>query len=312
MFLNAILSQFYLPAEAPLIPRLVPEKLLLAANSIFSFTFFTSMGIGFILAGPVLKYTGDYGGFMVLTIMYLIATWSVLQIPYQNEKVITLTYALKRNMWYVASRIVKDLKSGFSFVFHARPIADALGLLSGTQIVLALLGSLGPGFADRILHIEVTDASMVILAPAIVGIIFGALWVGNYGSRFKTESLIRLGLLASGILLILVSVFVMVEQRQVLSQIPGMVLILSSFSLFFFLGVSNSFLDVPSNATLQRETTGEMRGKIYGMLTSVSGGIGILPVVLGGVLADTIGIGRVLATVGASILVIGLFRNRSK
>ena len=72
--------------------------------------------------------------------------------------------------------------------------------------------------------------------------------------------------------------------------------------LFFLLGVANSFLDVPANSILQSAAEGDMRARIYGILTSVVGGAGILPVVLGGVLADSIGVGKVIFFLGIAVL----------
>ncbi|PIS41228.1 MAG: arabinose efflux permease, partial [Candidatus Kerfeldbacteria bacterium CG08_land_8_20_14_0_20_42_7] len=51
----SFITQFFVPAEAPTIPRLVPSTLLLTANSLFTFTFYTSVIIGFILSGPALR-----------------------------------------------------------------------------------------------------------------------------------------------------------------------------------------------------------------------------------------------------------------
>ena len=299
MFMNSVLSQFHVPAEAPMIPRLVPQRALLSANSLFSFTFFTSIAIGFILAGPVLQYAGAYGSFFLLITLYIIASSSVSQIPVQKEHTTGIKRALTYSAPFLFKRIATDMRSGLAFVRHSRPIRNALILLSGTQVVLAILGSLGPGIADRFLHIPVTNASIVILGPAVLGIIFGALWVGNFGSKYTNSFLTHTGLLFGGAIMMLIALFIQFRMR-------GPLVIPMTLVLFFLLCVANSFLDVPSNATLQQEATGDMRGKIYGILTATGGGIGILPVVLGGILADAFGIGKVLFVVGAVILLYGV------
>lgn len=305
MLLNSIISQFYLPAEAPLIPRLVPEKYLLTANSLFSFTFFTSIALGFILAGPALKFTGAFGSFIILISLYLAAVWSVTKIPHQHEDVAGLMKIIHTKGSYVVKRFFQDLGRGLKFAFSSAPVADALILLTGTQIVLAILGTLGPGFADQVLNIAVTDVSVIILGPAVSGIILGALWVGNYGSRFSKKMLTTFGLLSAGILLILISLFVWIERISGLHQV---LVVSSTVLLFFLLGIANSFLDVPSNATLQDGAVGDMRGRVYGILTAAAGGVGILPVVGGGILADTVGIGKVLLILGIVIISYGLGR----
>jgi MFS family permease len=312
MFLNSLVSQYYLPAEAPLIPRLVTEKLLLSANSLFSFTFFASIALGFVLAGPVLKYTGAYGSFVILLTLYLTAVWSVFHVPKQKEDVIGLMKLFKTSGFAIVKQLLQDTKKGLDFCYQHKQIYDALTLLAGTQIVLAMLGALGPGFADRVLNIQVTDASLVILGPAVVGIVLGSLWVGNYGGKYSMKKLTTLGLLAAGVILMLVATLVRIERIPYMELFlaGGMSMVLTII-LFFLLGVANSFLDVPSNATLQRESTEEVRGRIYGIVTALGGGIGIIPVVAGGILADTLGVGKVMLGLGIVILGYGVIRLRS-
>ena len=87
------------------------------------------------------------------------------------------------------------------------------------------------------------------------------------------------------------------------------VLIVEIF-LFFLLGIANSLLDVPANSLLQEEASGPMRGRVYGMLTAFVGGVGILPIILGGILADTIGIGNVILILGIIITLVSIVRKR--
>lgn len=312
MFINSLVSQFYLPAEAPLIPKLVPDSLILSANSLFSFTFFASIAVGFVLAGPVLKYTGAYGSFTILLLFYLIAVWSVSKIPKQNEKLIGFFNMIKIHGIHFFRMLLSDVKKGMKFSWTHKPILDALILLTAAQIVLAILGTLGPGFADKVLQIQVTDASMVILGPAVLGIIIGALWVGNYGAKYSMKRLTTIGLLFGGIFLVLIASLVRIESIKVFGSLfsaPSMFLL--TIVLFFLLGVSNSFLDVPSNATLQRETGETMRSRIYGIVTSLGGGVGIIPVLAGGILADTVGVGKVLLGLGCAIFFYGVWRLRT-
>jgi MFS family permease len=177
---------------------------------------------------------------------------------------------------------------------------------------MAILGTLGPGFADRVLEIDIHDASMVILAPAVLGIILGSLWVGTFGLRFNSKRLISTGVFSGGVFLILISLLLRVDSTPALNWMFNQsVIIPLALLLFFLLGVSNSFLDVPANSTLQREADGDMRGRIYGILTAAVGGIGVLPVVAGGILADVLGVGRVLFLLGLVILLYGVFRLRT-
>jgi len=307
-FINAIITQFYVPAEAPLIPRLVPERLLVSANSVFSFTFYSSMSLGFIFAGPALRLFGSHLTFFLISIIYLLAAASTARIAVQEENVQGLTRALSHNFLYLVRRTIQSLQEGLAAVFHSRSLSEAILLLSGTQVVLAILGTLGPGFADRVLEIDVRDVSVIVLGPAVVGILLGALWIGAYGFRFKNTTLINTGVMSAGVILVLISWMLRLERGS--SLFSHAVVIPLALFLFFLLGLANSLLDVPANSILQKKAEGAMRGRIYGILVAVVGGVGILPVAIGGVLADTIGVGKVLMGVGIIISAYGVYRIR--
>lgn len=299
---HAIISQFYVPAEAPLIPQLVPAGELVTANSIFSFTYYTSMAVGFVLAGPLLRYAGQGGGMAMIAGLFLCAAASVSRIPDQKRGG-AFARISRYPVSYVFSRVRDELARGIAYVSEVPALRDALVLLTGTQIILALLGVLGPGFADRVLGIDVSHASTLVVGPVVLGIVAGAVWVGNTGFRINKEWLIRTGILSAGIILMILSVAARISRTI---AVPTPVF----FLLFFFLGAANSFLDVPANSLLQDKSAGEMRGRVYGLLTATVGGLGILPVVAGGFLADTIGVGKVLLALGAIVTLYGVLRMR--
>lgn len=310
-FLNAVITQFYVPAEAPTIPWLVPKSLLLSANSLFSFTYYSSMALGSIIAGPMLKLLGPYSVFIFIFGLFIIASWFVSHIP--KEKDIRGEIPAGILHWsipYIYQRVIARLNEGISYVKQSPILTDAILLLTGTQVILAMLGSLAPGFADRVLDIDIHNASVFIIGPVVLGIIIGAVWMGNSGSKYKPSFLIKQGIIGSGVMLILLSLVVRFERIDFFFWFFGNPVFTLSLVLllFFLLGVSNSLLDVPANSIIQGETTGDVRGRVYGILTSAIGGVGILPVILSGILADTIGVGKVIFLLGIVIFFYGIYR----
>lgn len=81
LFANAIVTQFFVPAESTMIPLIVSGKELVSANSLFSFAYYSSMAIGFIIAGPMLRFLGPYVSLGVLAACFLIATLLSLYLP---------------------------------------------------------------------------------------------------------------------------------------------------------------------------------------------------------------------------------------
>lgn len=311
VFINALINQFYVPAEAPTIPRLVGRQELVRANSLFSFTYYSSMAIGFILAGPLLKLLGPHNTVLALSGLFLLASIMVSRIPSQGEGLASFLRIREYRLWTLVRKIWQEGRNGLSYIFSVPTLSDAIILLTGTQVILAVLGALAPGFADRVLEIDLRDASVVIVGPAVVGIILGALWVGNQGYRIGQTRLIKIGILSAGILLLLISATVPLTRIPWWSWLYAKHIIVPvEVTLFFLLGVANSFLDVPANSTLQEKATGSMRGRVYGMLTTAVGGVGMMPVVAGGVMADTFGVAKVIFFLGAGVLCYGVWRVR--
>ena len=310
-FLNALITQFYVPAEAPLIPKLVPKDRLVSANSMFSFTFYSSLAVGSLLAGPLLRLFGSQGIFVLIAALFFMASFFSSRIRSQQEGTVGLRSLVGYNVGYLFARIWSSLVEGIRYVTESKPLTDAIALLTGTQIILVLLGSLGPGFADRVLHIDIRDASLFIVGPAVLGIILGALWVGTIGYRFKPARLIQFGITAAGVLLVLIAITVRVLRYPAFAWVyKSHIVFPLEIVLFFLLGASNSFLDVPANSILQDKARGSLRGRVYGILTAFVGGVGILPIIAGGVLADTIGIGKVIFILGVAVLVYSGIRMR--
>ena len=79
--------------------------------------------------------------------------------------------------------------------------------------------------------------------------------------------------------------------------------------LAFILGVANSFVFVPANTILQEKTSPEFRGKIYGFLNTLVGGLSLLPIILVGGLSDLIGVSVVLVGIGVCLLILGVTRS---
>ncbi len=297
-FLNSLITQLYVPAEAPLIPKLVSGSHLVQANSLFSFTFFTSLAVGSVLAGPLLRIFGDQGIFFFIAGLLWLASFFSSRIPSQSQGTAGIRYLMQLKIGYLVGRVWFRLVDGVRYVTTTKSLFDAIILLTGTQIIFAMLGTLGPGFADHILKVDVTDASLLVVGPAVFGIVVGALWLGSTGYRFGPRKLITIGLASAGFFLMTIGI---------VNTYGGVAI---KVILLFLLGVANSFMDVPANAMLQKEAVGTMRGRAYGMLAAFVGGVGFLPVILGGVLADAIGIRSVIFLLGACITLYSVYRIR--
>src|SRR3989344_8028837 len=65
-FIVSLITQFFIPAETPIILQLVPEKLLLQANALFSMGIFGSIIVAYAMSGPLLLILGKDNVFILI------------------------------------------------------------------------------------------------------------------------------------------------------------------------------------------------------------------------------------------------------
>ncbi len=311
--LASIVTQFFVPAEAPLIPNLVPKNLLLSANGLFGLTFYVSIIFGFMLAGPAIATWGVRNTLFLIWLIFLAATIFIGLLPGSNPlqtifklfstKTADISF-LKRNG---LSLVVKDYQEGITYLRNNPHITEALFLLAMTQVAISTLLALVPGYAATVLRINITDSSLVMVAPAILGMVVGSLGMGLMASKINKNKLINATILLAGVVLSLLSFLSRGKLRTEINfeYIFKIDILHLAVVLFFFLGILNSWLTVLANTKLQEETHESIRSRIYGFLTAVSGIGGALPVLLAGILSDIFGVVKVMFGIGLVILAFG-------
>lgn len=289
----SILTQLFIPAEGPSIPLLVKDKHLLAANSLFSISYYLSTISGFILAGPMVRLFGFDNVYLLMGGMMLMAVIYIYRLPRLSPDNINSKIKISLKL------IADTLSEGMDFIRRRPRISQSLAILTFSQALIATLGVLAPGFADKVLSVDLTDASYLVMGPAAAGLVLGALWVGAYGARFLKGSLILIGIISSGVSLIFLSIF---SGKFLISTFILIIIML------FLIGVASSLMSIPTSTILQEESESVMRGRIYGVLTALTGGVSLLPVIFSGLFADYIGIVKTLFVLGCIVIIIGLYQ----
>lgn len=293
----SIVTQLFVPAEAPSIPILVEPSDILTANSLFTVSFYLSTITGFILSGPMLNIFGFRNVYLIMTLIMLLATYFVYLVPPIKPKKRNLDIHMNLNF------ISKTVEEGLLFIKSNQRVAQSLILVTFSQALISTLAVLAPGFADKVLGIALTQSSYLVMGPAAVGLIIGAVWIGGFGIKFLKGSIILSGISITAIVLLLLSLTTRLSQGNNL---------LAVIILLFLLGVSNSFISVPANTILQEDSKSDMRGRVYGVLTSLTGGVSLLPVLFSGLLADVVGVGKTLSIIGLAVLFIAIYHYRQR
>lgn len=310
-FSIAVVTQFFIPAESSIIPSLVPRNLIISANAVYAFGLYGSTLIGYILSGPILLLLGRANTIVFLISLFLISAFFVTIVKFVGKKKKTADENLSFGNNFAFAREAKEI---FTFIRKARKVMHALFMLTIAQAVIFTFAVLGPGYVTTILEAPLESLSLILIAPAGVGLGVGAFMLGSMGEKVKHKWVSAFGFLVTGIVFILMPFASRVTSydfvRSLNSILPG-VLDISILHIIvvlaFIVGFSISLVFIPSNATIQIETNEEMRGRMYGLLSSLIGAVSFLPVILAGGLADVLGVGAVITGIGLFMVLLSIF-----
>lgn len=304
IFLISCITQFWYPAEVSFLPKIISGPMLLAANSIYTLTFFVTVILGNILAGPLLLILDTNQLFYVIAGAFLVSIVFVSKLPGQKVHQIFV----KKHEWFstvLLRKIRSEMFEGIKYIRRNKLLSQAICYLALSQALITTLGALAPGFAVKILQIRAVDSSLWILAPAALGMVVGAFIISQYFLNISRQLMIKYGLFACGITLVLFSLV------KHFSDVVGLPLHLLAVVILVFLGFGNSLLDIPANTNLQEHSGDEVRSRIYGILTALVGAAGIFPVLFAGIFSDWWGVEKVVFGLGIFVLLISLF-NKNK
>src|SRR3989344_3207985 len=199
-FLISSITQFYVPAESSLIPTLVKREMLVAANSIFGVSFFGSILIGYVFAGPAITIFGRANVFLLLAGIFIIAALCAIFI--QTKKIKNFAEKIMSPS-YVKKSISQEFKESFLLLKKNGKVKDAFFLLIFSQIIIFILATLIPGYAKNILQIPAEDVSVILFAPAAIGMVIAAFLLGSILNKYPKRRLMSIGIFISGAVLML-------------------------------------------------------------------------------------------------------------
>lgn len=309
-FLIAVVTQFFNPAEASIIPQMVPKKFIVPANAVFSFGMFGVMLLGYILSGPALLFLGKTYSIVLLIALFLISAFIVMGIKFVDRKKTAVDQGQVTPQNY---SVAKETKEIFSFIKRAKKVMHALFMITVAQAVIFIFAVLAPGYVTTILEAPLESLSVILIAPAAIGLGIGAFIIGSMSKKLNHERISAIGFIVVGVIFALMPLasrvvsYGFVQTLNIfLPKIININILHIIVLIAFILGFGISLVFIPSNSTLQLETGDEMRGRMYGLLSSLIGAVSFLPVILAGGLADLLGVGAVIAGVGILMVVMGI------
>jgi MFS family permease len=307
MIFVATVTTFFGPAEASMIPILVPRRQLLAANGLFTLTMNAAFALGFALVGPFLVALASPQALIVIVaILYFIAAgfcWTLPSAPPAGENTVTAGQTVA-DAEQAVSTMLGQLTEGLSYIRHHKSVGWSLSYLGITGALVGILGVLGPGFAKTTLALGEKDFVVIVL-PLGLGIVLGIVTLNAYGHRLPRRRTIEAGMIALGALLAVLSFAGPIShflENNVAAQIREASRVVSVLSLVvaiaFVVGFAFAIVSIASQTQLQEELPEDVRGRVFGVLNMLVSIASLAPIIIVGPVADLVGREGVILVVG--------------
>ncbi len=278
----ALLTQFAMTAEFALLPDLVGQARLISANTLFQLSMLAGEGLGIILLAPlVIKLIGVPAVGLLALLLCLLSLTLVRALP--RARAGAARDRQRRIDW---AALGSDLQAGWHTIARDRVLRLVVLQATLAAALLLILVSLLPGLLSRHLGLGVEDAPFLLL-PGGIGFGLGAIVVNRWQSRLRRQAWIAWGLTGLGIGLGLLAL---------LSGAPGRLGLI--LPLMLGMGLALALVIIPARTVLQERPPPEVRGRVIAAQLALGNAAAVLPLLMGGVLADHWGIRPVLGLLG--------------
>lgn len=303
-FVISIVMQFFMPAEAATIPNLVPPRSLLAANSLFIFSFYACFILGYSASAPVINYFGENGPFYMTSAMFLLAAGLNLLLPAQPAR--------RREEKLPKPHIVRQFKINWRLIRDNRSLGFAITQLTITQGLVGVIMALAPALSLALLKIPLQKANWYLVVPVGLGMVAGVASVSQLSRRLSHIRVLERALVAAGVMLMLFGfIGQLYRTYHGHSILPAATIALVVAAVVFLLGMINAIISATAQTLLQENARHDERGKAFGSLNMFINLASTLPIVVAGVLADLISVTKVIVIIGAGVVVYALLQLRS-
>src|SRR6266702_1225736 len=303
-FVETSISQFFVPAKSAIIPSLVGEKDLVAANSLDAFSDSVTRLVGPGLGGVMLGLLGitsvafiDSGSYLFSAVMILLIS---LPATAPREAIIeghrqTLSEA-KGDKGYTQSTIRTTIGSiwrewldGLQLVRKERLLAGLFIVTGILMINQGIINVLLVVFVKTVLHGDALVLGWLITAQGIGGLL-GAFLLGQVSKVVRPGYLIAFSFLIAGTLLLLIV------------NIP---ILLLALVLIAVIGITVIGFFVTTQTLLQSGTADEYRGRVFGAYGTTNALLMLVGMAFAASLGDILGVVILMNIAGALMLLAG-------
>lgn len=245
LFFTIIISigaAFFNPATMSMMPSLVEQEELTQANAFYQLSVNASGALGFMVGSGLIAIIGVSTAFLINGISFLFSAFFISRIIYKH-----IPIKLKTNF-------INDFKEGWKVTKSIPLIIKLFAPIIVINFFLSALFILIPVFAEGVFK-QGSAGLGVMMTGLTLGMFAGALMMSGKWIKIKTLNLILPATFFIGIAFMVMSFYEDYYLFVALFALIGMMINLSNIALM---------------ALFQREVPNEVRGKVFGLLTSAS------------------------------------------
>jgi len=301
IFIANAVAQFFSPAEAVTIPLLVEKRNLISASSLFNITFNACQVIPAVLGLVLLQFLHIVPVLLIIAACYAVAAAFVATLPARTT--VARPAPVAGSLREAGAHLVNDLREALRFLAHD-PGLRTLGLT----------------FVQETFGLP-EDRAYILLLPAGVGLVAGALTVGRVAARVRKENLINIGLLTMGVAVAVLGAVATIVRAfegaaghvgRFISHVhqlppsprnPG--LIPPAMVIAVVIGLGMALSTIPAQTLVFERTSEAVRGRVYAMQQLIGGAIPIIPLLTFAPLADVFGTSTIMTCLGIVIVLVG-------
>lgn len=264
--LVGIVTTFFNPAFTASIPDLVPSERIMTANSLGQMTYQLAVFFGQGIGGALFRILGAPVLFLINAGTYLFGFISntFIKIP---QVIPETSGSIKSEM----GKFRDDILEGLHYVWQRRGLRNLVLVSATITFFIMPIITLMPFFVEDTLKAS-TDWYGYIVAADGFGSMLGYVLAGTV----KIDGKARGRLIISFMLLEAVGYGILA-----MSKTPVMVMALASLG-----GLVGGFITINITTLVQVNTPQEIRGRVFGLLATISGAAAPIAMGLSGIVAD--------------------------
>ena len=291
-FLFAAVGQVFAPAEAASIQFIVRSEELMTATSVFTSTVIVTLLVAVPLSTLAIKFLGPDSPYWIAAGLFLLASWLIYLVRAKLRAHNHANHSRAPDFFF-------ELREGLGIIARRPLVRFAVIQLSLTITVVFSIFVLAPQYMSTVLKLLPTDVYL-FLAPAVIGMLGAAFFLGEYGRHFRRSHLLIGGLVAGGVTLVLIAI-----PPNLLRQFAPALISVFPVVFGFIGGIEFGALFIPAFTVLQEKTEAEMRGRIFGAMFTIVNAAVALPILVAGGLADIFGVTAVIVGMGCLMVATG-------